>query len=134
MRLTTAILAALTLTGCATVIEGTDQTLTIKSFPEDALCVAARRNEPNLATTTKSGQTITIGKSRRPLAVACEAPGYVTGTVVVESTVSDWGAAGIALTATGGIVDWSTGALRTYPDTVTVILQPVSSPPPTAAK
>lgn len=115
---------ALALTGCATIVEGTTQTITIKSHPEDAVCVAARRDELNLATTTRSGQTITIEKSRRPLSIGCAAPGYTSDYVVVESAVSDWGAAGVALTATGGLVDWATGAQRVYPDTVTVILKP----------
>jgi hypothetical protein len=118
------IVTALALTGCATVIEGTTQTVTIKTHPDDAECAVARRDELDLARTTHSGQQITVEKSRRPLVVACAKPGYKTETVVTESAVSDWGAAGIALTATGGLIDWATGAQRTYPDTVTIILKP----------
>lgn len=117
------VLAAVSLSGCATIMEGTTQKINMNITPHDAHCEAWR--EGKLAGTyDPASQTMEIDKSRHDIELRCTAPGYVDKRVVLVSSASGWGIAG-ALTLDFGLTDWATGALNKYDPTITVVMESV---------
>lgn len=116
-----ALFAILALSGCASIVEGTSQQLTIETDPRGAQCVGTRQGERLF--TVQEGQPVTISKSRHGIAVECTAPGMVAH-VLVDSHVTTMGAVGV--TIDGGLTDYATGALNAYPSAVFVRLSPVT--------
>lgn len=111
---------ALLLGGCASIVEGTNQSITVALTPDTATCVATRQGG-QIGVVSGSNRTMSISKSRYDIQLRCSAPDHETAEVKVESGASGWGVAG-AVTLDFGLIDWATGALNKYPDTVTVAL------------
>lgn len=116
--LTLAALAA-SLTGCASITEGTDQRLTVAA-PVDAVCRITRKGD-TLAQGFPGGASVIVSKSRNPITVTCQTA-TLAGSVTVESEVTRAGVAG-ALMLDGGLTDYMTGALNAYPDIISVALR-----------
>lgn len=110
--------------GCATIVEGTDQTITVATDPPNSFCFGSRAGKL-IFDTHPGGNKVTVSKSRLPIELICSAAGFDTGTVAVDSSASPWGVAG-ALTIDFGITDYATGALNKYPETVLVTLKPTA--------
>ncbi len=94
-------------TGCASLTEGTTQTISVKT---DRPCVASRGEQT--ASVTPEWSNLTVSKGFDPITIDCQ--GKVT---VVESKVSGAGLVSIWL-LDGGLIDSATGAMWKYPDTV----------------
>lgn len=118
--LTTACLvAALTMTGCASIFSGSTQTLTFKSVPDTA----------NITITNKLGEKIHTGSTPATVTlkrgngyfkpagyqVTFSKEGFQTKTVQVKATVNGWYIANIIFGGLIGflIVDPATGAMYT---------------------
>lgn len=105
-------------TGCASIVEGTNQTITVNMQPETSQCIATRQGS-QVGIVNASMRQLPVTKSRHDLWLRCAAEGYETSDIKVESSASGWGVAGgIALDL--GITDYMTGALNKYPESVTV--------------
>jgi len=134
----TSLVSVLTMTGCASIISGSTQTLTFKSVPEDS----------NITITNKTGEKVHTGVS--PLTVTLKRgngffksasydvtfkkAGYQTKTVHVSGTVNGWYIGNILFGGLIGllIVDPASGAMYTLnPDDVNAILD---ADTPTASK
>lgn len=115
----TAIFATLALSGCASIVEGTDQNIAVQASAPGAQCRAQRQGEPLFALTAPA--SVTVSKSRHGFALECET-GDQVGAVFVDSHVTAMGAAGVALDF--GLTDYATGALNAYPASVIVLLHP----------
>ena len=76
------LLGTLVLAGCATVIEGPVQTITVESAPPGAACAVSREREA-LGTVVTPG-AITLDKSKNDLVVTCSKPGYRSSTLVAS--------------------------------------------------
>lgn len=123
---------ALGAAGCASIVEGTDQDITIKSDPSHAVC-EARQKGKLVGSTSLRSPVLNVGKSRKDLIITCFAEGYEPQTVRIESSTSGWGIAG-AVTLDLGITDYMTGALNKYPEAISVVMMPAKgAPPPIAA-
>lgn len=116
-----AALAAIALSGCASIVEGTTQNIAITAEPPTASC-AGYREGAVLFTTGQGGGTVLVSKSRHAIDLRCQAPGYVPAHQLVDSSVSTMGAVGVGVDF--GLTDYATGALNKYPDRVLVTLQP----------
>lgn len=123
MRVALILICFIGLSGCATIVEGTSKTIMISTNPPSASCVVTRKGE-ELARTTPGNQHISISKSRNALNISCTAPGYQDGSIIVDSSVTAAAVASIAFIDLG-VVDYATGALNDYPETVAVTLQPI---------
>jgi hypothetical protein len=111
---------SLTLAGCATIVEGTSQSIMVDLSPQEATCVAFR-DGTQIASVGGTNRTMNVQKSRHDIILRCSAPGHQTADSKVESSASGWGVVG-AVTLDFGVVDYATGALNKYPNSVTVAL------------
>ncbi len=121
MRLTTLAIAAATLAGCASITDGTDQTLIIPVQPREARCSVVR-NDVELGTITGTQQTLTISKGAKDIIVTCNAPGYLQKVSRLVSTTQTSGMMSF-LFIDLGITDMVTGAMWKYPQSTSIILE-----------
>lgn len=111
---------AVSLGGCATIMEGHTQDINVNVSPENADCFASRGGHP-IGQYSARTHILTVSKSRNDMVVTCSAPGYRTKSVTFESGASAWGVVG-AMTLDLGLIDYSTGALNKYDATITIVL------------
>lgn len=123
MRFLTAF-ACILLPGCATIFEGTSQSVTIVTDPAGADCTVDRKG-------TRVGQvnptpgSIHIDKSKEDLSIHCEHVGYVVTNVADSpkfqgTTFGNIVAGGLV----GVVVDAASGANFQYPPDVRITMAP----------
>lgn len=106
--------------GCATIVEGVTQPLTVEVVPADGRCEITRQGV--LVGVSAPGQrAIVIQKSQHDLIFTCSAPGYQTKTDTLSSALAATTVASFLLLDLG-IVDAATGAWMKYPSRITVVL------------
>ena len=103
---------------CASIVEGTDQTVYFEVSPEAATCSVNQKGN-TIATLKDGGGQVVIPKSRTNLAVTCQAKGYKKQNLSIESSASGWGVVGCFLIDLC-ITDYSTGALNKYPKSIRI--------------
>lgn len=118
------LLLGFAVAACASIVEGTDQSIAVNLSPEEATCVVTREGA-RLSTISKDHKFLNISKSKNDLIIECEALGYHDETIILESSASGWGVVGCVLIDLC-ITDYSTGALNKYPETLTITLVPTS--------
>ena len=116
------------LCGCATVFEGTSQTISVVTNPPGATCVFEREGKP-IATLASTPGPLTIKKSKYDITVKCTKPGYQEADYLNHSGATATIAANIAvdvvLTAgISSIVDSADGADNKYDSVVNLSLIP----------
>ena len=110
------------LSACATIVEGTDQSIKVNLSPDQANCIVTREGA-QVGSLSRKNKYIKVSKSKNDLDVECRAPGYLTENLTVESSASGWGVVGCILIDLC-ITDYSTGALNKYPKQITIALVP----------
>ena len=115
------LLTAALLSGCATIVEGTDQTINVQLSPDTATCQISQKGSL-IATVGNGGDQVLIPKSRKDLLFSCSADGYQKQNLTIESSASGWGVLGCFLIDLC-ITDYSTGALNKYPKSLSIALQ-----------
>jgi len=124
IRLTTVLLLAGLLPGCATIIDGSTQNLTVSTEPAGATCTLDREGM-RVAIVSPTPGTIRIDKSKRDIAVSCRKPGFQTAQVGHVSGFRGTTFGNLILGGgVGFIVDASTGASFEYPPEVKVAMAP----------
>ncbi len=121
-----------TLPGCATIVQGSNQNLTISTDPAGAHCSVDRAGT-HLGMVNPTPGSVRIDKSKNDLTVTCEKDGFRTATV--SRTASFGGMTFgnlIAGGAVGLIVDAASGANYSYPSEVKLDMAPVVQPSVTA--
>lgn len=113
-------IAIVALVGCATLVEGTDQVVTVQLSPDHASCDVIQKG---LLITSVTGGTssITIPKSKDDIRFECAADGHNSRHLSMVSSASGWGVIGCVLIDLC-ITDYSTGALNKYPSSITINL------------
>lgn len=111
------------LTGCATVVEGTTQKISIVTPPTtNATCSLS--NNKGKWVVDKTPGTVMIHKSGSDLIVACRKPGYQTAQIKVKPHMQPAMLGNIILGGIiGVIVDAADGAGYYYPSTIKVLMQ-----------
>lgn len=117
------------LSGCASIVEGTSQTIHVNVTPQSASCEAFRGGS-RIGIYDPVSQNMTISKSRNDMTVKCAAPGYRERAVDFASSASAWGVTG-GILLDAGIVDYATGALNKYDATITIVLERDADAPQT---
>jgi len=125
-----AAVCGLAVAGCATIVEGTTQTITVDVAPPTGTCVISRQGE-QLGISTPEKRAVVLSKSQYDLEFSCTAPGYQPKTDTLSSNIAAATVVSFFL-LDFGIVDAATGAWKKYPERITVILQPISQPPAAA--
>lgn len=137
MRLLLAIAAAtLALSGCASIVGGTNQSLsvdTVSNGAEIAGAQCALANDRGTWFVTTPG-TVTVHRSYDALNVKCTDTGYQPAVVTSASSTKGMAFGNILF---GGLigagVDMSTGAAYDYPKLITVPMTPTTIPAPMPA-
>jgi hypothetical protein len=124
--------------GCASVMEGSTQTITVATYPvSGANCIGS--NDRGQWPVVSPGSVL-IQKSQSVLMIVCSKPGYADGKFYASGRMS--GASLISgmipyVGMVNSMVDASTGAALTYPSSYTIEMKPLAAgaPPatPTAA-
>jgi len=128
MRRLALLLPLALLPACATIVNGSSQTVTVSSTPPAATCTLDRVGERIGAIAATPG-SVRIDKSRKDLTVTCSKDGYQTATVTHPSSFS--GATFGNFIIGGGvgfIVDASTGANFSYPEDIRLELAQAAPP------
>src|SRR4051812_24544889 len=116
---TAAALAAVTLSGCGTITQGTSQDIAITTSPPGGHCELDRHGE-HVGTVYAPGSVI-VDKSTKDIVLTCNKPGYQTASLHLESDPS-LGLFGNAII--GGVIgvgiDYATGAANKYPNSAFV--------------
>ncbi len=127
------VLSLAALSGCATLVNGTSQTVTVSTTPPGASCTLDRMGTRIGAISTTPG-SIRLDKSKNDLSVTCSKEGYQSATV---AHAPSFGAATVGniilgLSAPiGALVDAASGANYSYPDDIRLEMAAAapSSPP-----
>ena len=75
------------LTGCATLVKGASQSVTVNTDPQGATCALTREGKQIAAVNSTPG-TVSVDKSRKAVAVSCSKPGYQESAGTITSMVS----------------------------------------------
>jgi len=120
-------ISACLLTGCASVIGGTSDSITVNSNPPGAVCNLMQNNRNIGQVTTPGG--ITVKKTKHDIHVTCTKEGYQTASGYLNSDIesSTWGNI-ILGGGVGWVVDSAAGADNDYPDYITIALVPNAAP------
>lgn len=111
---------------CSTIVEGTDQSVTIITDPPGASCTVERAGVA-IAVVDPTPGTINVDKSKDTLAVTCEKENHQTSAGVISSDFQSMTFGNILFGGIIGVaIDASSGAMNKYPDSVTILMVPVS--------
>lgn len=110
-------------TSCATIINGTSQTMTVSTFPPNASCAVDRMGE-RIGAVPQTPGSLRVDKSKNSLTVTCAKPGYQTTSV---TRLPSFSLVTLGNAVAGGVigvgVDFATGANFKYPEEVQMGLQ-----------
>ncbi len=112
----------LLLSGCASITQGTSQTLIFNIEPKEARCVVTRDGDGQLGVVTQSQNTLQVSKDKDDILVNCRADGFKPFALKIASSASGAGVAG-AVFIDLGIVDLMTGAMWKYPEQHNIFLE-----------
>lgn len=134
MRFAASIACVVLLSGCATIMEGTSQSVAIATAPAGALCNVDRAGA-HLGTVAATPGSLRLDKSKNDLSVSCTKDGYQPASLTqspkfVGTTFGNIVAGGLI----GVAVDAASGANYEYPAEVRLDMAPAvaSAEPPTA--
>jgi len=135
IAITSTLLSCALLTGCATMMEGNTDTISLATNPPSyANCTL--KNEQGTWNANVPA-LVKVKKSKSPLSVVClDQTTGAKGTETVQSDIEPWNFGNAATLGVGQGVDWETGAAYNYPQQVTVTLvtnMPTQAPVPGAA-
>jgi hypothetical protein len=116
------------LTACSSIVEGTDQSITVITNPAGASCNLERQGT-SIAVVNPTPGTVNVDKSKHSIAVLCSKPDHETSAGTLASSFEGMTFGNILI---GGIVglaiDASSGAINKYPESITITVPPVSFP------
>ncbi len=124
-------LFALGLSGCASILSGTTETISFDSNPQGATCQLVRQGTVVASVVTPG--SLQLDRSKYNVDVTCRKDGYQDATGQLESGTEGNVVGNILL---GGVVGWAvdsaSGADNKYPTQLTVTLNPLAAPVSTA--
>ena len=128
-----AVLAMVFVTGaCSTITQGSDQSVTVDTDPSGANCKLTRKGAI-VGVVNPTPGSVTVGKSKDDISVACEKDGYQKKASSLRSEFEGMTFGNIIFGGIIGVaVDASSGAMNEYPAQVTLILPPEEFPNKTA--
>ncbi len=116
-----ALLLAPMVFGCASITQGTTQTIVFNIEPKGTTCTATRDGDGEIGSLSTTNNTLKVSKDKDDIIVRCIAAGHkqkVTRLVSKTQTAGVVGGIFIDL----GITDMMTGAMWAYPKDVSITL------------
>jgi len=127
LALATLVLATL-LSGCATIVKGTDQTVTVTTTPSGAMC-ELKRDGQTVAVVNPTPGSANIEKSKDDISVLCGKEGYQGGGGSLSSSFQGMTFGNLLFGGIIGVaVDAGSGAMHKYEKSVHVTLIPEEFP------
>jgi len=111
--------------GCASLIEGTTQQISVSTTPPGAHCLFLR-NGNTIATIPSTPGAVTIEKTRDDLVIVCNKRGYASGTFVNKSGLAMVAYANLLTAGLSWAVDTGRGADNKYQGQVALALVPLA--------
>lgn len=112
----------LSMTSCASIVEGSSQEIMVNSSPSGAHCDISRL-AVTIASIEQTPGSATIKKQNKPISISCSKPGYETTTQVAKSDLAAWNLGNVLIGGLIGFtVDWIDGAWNKYDSPVNVTL------------
>lgn len=109
--------------GCATIVEGNDQTILFNTDPSGATCSITREGQ-SLYSNFTTPTSLQIEKDKDYLTITCEKEGYEKKVINADSDFEGWTFGNIIFGGIIGIgVDAASGAMNEYPSQIVVPLQ-----------
>lgn len=133
MRSIIAMAALVALSGCSSIVEGTNQTLTVNTTPPGATCDFNRENRV-IGTIQSTPGSLLVEKTKHDINVVCHKDGYEDATFFNKSDVAGATVGNIIL---GGGIGWAidsaSGADNKYTEVmnITLLPKPVEEEKPT---
>lgn len=125
------ILAALCLAslimlgGCATIVEGSDQSIYFSTNPAGAYCDITREGE-TLYSNVLTPTSLVLEKDKDHLVITCRKAGYHPATISSDSEFQGMTLGNLFLGGfIGAGVDFATGAARKYPSSIGITLRKI---------
>lgn len=116
------------LSGCATIVKGTDQTVTVTTTPSGAMCELERDGQ-TVAVVNPTPGSANIDKSKHDISVVCSKEGYQGGGKPLSSSFQGMTLGNIVFGGIIGVaVDAGSGAMHKYEPSVHVTLIPEEFP------
>lgn len=116
---------AMTAGGCASIVKGTTQEISVNSDPDGADCVLTREGQP-LGTVKTPGQ-VKVSRDSRLIHVDCAKEGYANNREYMNARYETMSAGNIILGGIVGVaIDQATGASNRYDTYVLVRLEPLA--------
>jgi hypothetical protein len=115
------ITLSLGLANCASITQGTTQSLIFDLDPSTTRCSLTREGDGEIGSISSKNNTLSVGKDKDDIVVKCNAPGYKQKTMRLVSSVSSATVVG-GLFLDLGITDMITGAAYQYPTQTSIAL------------
>lgn len=126
-RILLAIFIMINFSGCATILSGKTQTLSIQTNPPGATCELTREGRI-VGSVNPSPGAVSIDKTKHDISIVCKKPGYQDAVSYIESGTEG---ATFGNILAGGLIGWgidsAAGADNKYADVTTITLLPVDS-------
>jgi hypothetical protein len=117
---------AVGLSGCASIIEGTTQSIAITTPPADGAKCVLTSSEGTYYVTTPGN--VTVHKAKNDLAAECNKDGFQTAKATIPAHFNGATAGNVIAGGIIGIgIDAATGANFNYPATFAIAMTPVST-------
>lgn len=124
IRLLGAMLLVALASGCATITSGSSQSVSIDTDPSGAACTVVRRGE-TLGIVNPTPGSLHLSKGFAQLEIACRKDGHVEEQNEVQSSMQAVTFGNLLIGGgVGFAIDAMSGAMRSYPTTVRLILMP----------
>lgn len=116
--------ASLAAGGCATITQGSKQTVYFDTDPSGAKCTISREGEGVLYSEITTPASLEISKDKDQMKIVCNKDGYKETTVFTDSNFEGWTMGNLLLGGVIGLgVDAASGALNEYPSNVVIPLK-----------
>jgi hypothetical protein len=110
------------LSGCASIVGGTTQTISVNTNPPAATCQVNQGIRPVGSVSSTPGG-FTVKKTRDDLQLICKKEGYQDSSHIITSDLEPWVFGNVVLGGIIGLgVDWATGAWNRYDEAVNMSL------------
>lgn len=117
-------LSCLFLNGCATITQGSKQTVLFDTDPSGATCSISRTGEGVLYPNFETPASLEISKDKDELVVICNKEGYKETVIHSGSNLEGWTLGNLLIGGIIGVgIDAASGAMNEYPSQVVVPLR-----------
>lgn len=121
------------LSGCASIVAGSSQTLTVDSTPTGATCRAERDGAALQTGTTP--MSFSVPKTKKDILISCKNSNNEVGSTVNKSGIEGWFLGNLIIGGLVGMgIDWASGAYNKYDTPTMVTLRSPEPAPKTVSK